>query len=407
MAVRELARAGKKVTVLEARDRIGGRIYPLPVEEFGYEAQGGGEFVHGDAKITCELLAECGATLTHATEWWSVMDGEAKTHQPSPMDPRLLEKLAELPEDMTLAQFFDKFFLGDEYRDMREHAYYWVEGYDAGDPKRSSVFALRDDALSPREWLQRNIKEGYGAALRHLERQCKDAGVEILLNQKVAQIDISGEGVEVTVAKGATFRADAAVVTVPLPCIADIRFVPEIPEKKAAATAIGFGAVIKILIRFSEKWWAGAREKDFERLFFMFSREKIRTWWTQYPEPHLTLTGWLAGPAATAYSGMPQDRILDLAYESLSNIFEIGLDELREKTLASRVVDWPADPYAKGGYSYTTPESPEAIEELKRPVAGKLYFAGEALNRDDLVATVDAALQSGFDTATRLLESAQ
>jgi monoamine oxidase len=47
MAARQLARAGKRVTILEARDRCGGRIYPLPAEEFGYPAEGGAEFVHG------------------------------------------------------------------------------------------------------------------------------------------------------------------------------------------------------------------------------------------------------------------------------------------------------------------------------------------------------------------------
>jgi phytoene dehydrogenase-like protein len=47
MTARELARAGKRVTVLEARERCGGRIYPLPATEFGYLAEGGAEFVHG------------------------------------------------------------------------------------------------------------------------------------------------------------------------------------------------------------------------------------------------------------------------------------------------------------------------------------------------------------------------
>lgn len=63
MAARELAKAGKKIIILEARDRIGGRIYPLPESEFGYEAAGGAEFVHGDAPITKGLVKELGLTL--------------------------------------------------------------------------------------------------------------------------------------------------------------------------------------------------------------------------------------------------------------------------------------------------------------------------------------------------------
>ena len=61
MAARELARAGKRVTILEApRDRCGGRIHPLPASEFGYPADGGAEFVHGEAPVTRDLLNEAG-----------------------------------------------------------------------------------------------------------------------------------------------------------------------------------------------------------------------------------------------------------------------------------------------------------------------------------------------------------
>ena len=405
MAARELGRAGKKVVILEARDRIGGRIFPLPESEFGYEAQGGAEFVHGEAPLTCELLAECGATLTHATEWWSVVDGEPHKHATSaPLDPRLLEMMSVVTTDITLKQFFDVYFPGKEYQALREHAYYWIEGYDAGDPGRASVFALRDDALNSEEWQQRNIKEGYGMLVRHLEKQCKVVGVEVALEKCVSAIEHAGESVTVTCADGSSYTADKTVITVPLPLIKEIQFSPGIPLKLEAAETIGFGAVIKILIRFSDKWWRGAREKDFEELFFMFSREKIRTWWTQYPEPHLTLTGWLAGPGAAEHSGMPHGKILELSLQSLSNIFEISVEELRRKMATYRVVDWLADPYAKGGYSYTTPGSEKAIAELNAPVGDKIYFAGEALNGGDLVATVDAALESGRSAARTMLD---
>ena len=63
MTARELARAGKKVTILEARDRCGGRIYPLSAQEFGYAAEGGAEFVHGVAPVTRALTREAGLSL--------------------------------------------------------------------------------------------------------------------------------------------------------------------------------------------------------------------------------------------------------------------------------------------------------------------------------------------------------
>src|SRR3954452_18058761 len=72
MAARELARAGKRVTILEARERCGGRIHPLPAAEFGYRADGGSEFVHGEAPVTRALLREAGLSLQEIEgERWS------------------------------------------------------------------------------------------------------------------------------------------------------------------------------------------------------------------------------------------------------------------------------------------------------------------------------------------------
>src|ERR1051326_8967623 len=63
IAARELARAGRRVIILEARNRCGGRIYPLPVHEFGYPAEGGPEFIHGAAPVTRAVMREARLSL--------------------------------------------------------------------------------------------------------------------------------------------------------------------------------------------------------------------------------------------------------------------------------------------------------------------------------------------------------
>src|SRR5258708_7871282 len=100
MAAKELSRTGKKVVILEARDRIGGRIWPLDEKEWGYPAQAGGEFVHGKAPVTRALAKEAGLTYVstdHGGEVWSVRDGEPiKTDWSMPDQEILHKKLAEL-----------------------------------------------------------------------------------------------------------------------------------------------------------------------------------------------------------------------------------------------------------------------------------------------------------------------
>src|SRR2546421_12922486 len=84
MTARELARAGKKVTILEAKDRCGGRIYPLPAQEFGYPAEGGAKFVHGAAPVTRALMREAGVSLSpRGGARWGTRTGALLRNEPS------------------------------------------------------------------------------------------------------------------------------------------------------------------------------------------------------------------------------------------------------------------------------------------------------------------------------------
>src|SRR6185436_13300055 len=111
------------------------------------------------------------------------------------------------------------------------------------------------------------------------------------------------------------------LVTVPLPLVEKITFTPAIPEKLRAAQEIGYGAVIKILLRFKERWWESRGEK-FKELSFLFSDQEIPTWWTQNPELQTTLTGWLAGPRAKLMSESSEEELLTRALASLARIFD-------------------------------------------------------------------------------------
>src|SRR5437016_982989 len=146
MTAFELAHAGKRVTILEARDRCGGRIYPLPARHFGYPAEGGAEFVHGAAPVTSALARAARLSLSRvAGTRWTAHGGTLSPNVPPlPHAARLQQALAALTTDLPIAEFLGTHFADQQYGEMRRAITRVLEGYDAADPARASTFALRD-----------------------------------------------------------------------------------------------------------------------------------------------------------------------------------------------------------------------------------------------------------------------
>ena len=405
MAARELSLAGRAVIVLEARDRVGGRIMPLPGSEFGHAAQGGAEFVHGSAKITRALAHDVGMTLVPMEgETWTMREGDfVLSEDVAPHDELLYKKLQELESDMPIADFLNQHFGASEHATLRNAIEKMVEGYDAADPKRMSTFALREDWLGTKEWEQYRIVEGYGVLLTYLEDQCRKNGVEFTFNKRVCSIDTREDKVRILCKDSSVFEADRVIVTVPLSLIDALSFVPEIPAKKNAVLDMGFGGVVKILLSFSDRWWVNARGEDLNKLTFMLSNEAVPTWWTRYPETSPILTGWVAGPRSENYKNSSDEEILTDALHSLSKIFLVSEEEIRRRLIAHTIVNWPVDAMALGAYSYPTPKTKVARQELLTPEGNKLYFAGEALCQSGAASTVEGALESGKEVAAKLL----
>jgi monoamine oxidase len=153
MTARELACAGKRVTILEARDRCGGRIYPLPAQECGYPAEGGAEFVHGAAPVTRALMREAGLSLApRGGTRWSIRTGALSPAEPSlPHADRFYQALRQVKADLPIAEFLETQFADPRYDELRRSITRTVEGYDAADPRRASTLALRDEWMSQKE----------------------------------------------------------------------------------------------------------------------------------------------------------------------------------------------------------------------------------------------------------------
>lgn len=403
MAARELARAGKQVTVVEARDRCGGRIWALPVEEFGYPAEAGAEFVHGAAPVTRCLMREAGLSLQPRTGTrWSTRTGSLSPDDPSPPHwERFYQALAAVTVDLPIAEFLGTKFAGPQYDGLRCFVTRTVEGYDAADPQRFSTLALRDEWTSREEGEHGRIAKGYGALIDYLAAECRRHGGALHLGAAVTEIEETGGGVAVRCRNGAAFQADIAVLAVPLPLLTEIALPPAARERASAAAEIGFGNVVKLLLRFTGAWWTD--HSDLADLSFVVSDATVPTWWTQYPSGHPVLTGWFAGPKADGVSALSERDFVEMGLASLGQIFAVSPDRIRTGLVTARVINWGNDPFARGAYSYATPTSRAAQSVLRAPAARGVVFTGEALYTGPDMGTVEAALANGQETAQTIL----
>jgi monoamine oxidase len=418
MAARTLSKAGKQVTVLEARSRTGGRIHTLSDEFFFKDTELGAEFVHGDLPVTLHLLNEAGIGYRSANaEMWRYEKGDFKENSIVIEDwDLLIKKLNELEQDTNVWDFIEKEFPGDKYAELRSSVWSYVSGYDTADPRKASAFALRNEWQHEDEEAQHRVNGGYCAMISYLAAECKASSGEIFLNAIVKEVNWKKGQVKVTTDDGTVYQAGQLLVAMPLGVLqaakgeaGAISFAPDIPKHALAIQQMGFGAVIKLLFEFDNAFWLDKQShemagRNVDKMGYLFSDEEIPTWWTQVPDHSTVLTGWIGGPAAADKLNTPDTEVLARGLQSLANIFKRDADELKGHLIAYRIMNWTADPFTRGSYAYDTVEAPEARKVLNTPIEDTLFFTGEYLYDGAAMGTVEAALTSGLEAARKILQ---
>lgn len=418
MAARTLSKAGKQVTVLEARNRMGGRIHTLSDEFFFKDTELGAEFVHGDLPVTLNLLKEAGIGYRSANaEMWRYEKGEFKENSMVIEDwDLLLKKLNELEQDTNVWDFIEQEFPGDKYAELRSSVWSYVSGYDTADPRNAGAFALRNEWQHEEMDAQHRVDGGYCSIISYLASECKANSGEIFLSAVVQEIEWKKGNVKVSTDDGTIYEAGQLLIATPLGVLqapkgetGAISFVPGIPKHAEAIQQMGFGAVIKLLFEFDTAFWLDKQSREIaglnvDKMGYLFSDEEIPTWWTQAPDHSTVLTGWIGGPAATDKTNTPNTEVLEQGLQSLAHIFKIDFEELKGKLIAYRIMNWTADPFTRGSYAYDTVGAPLARKVLNTPVENTLFFAGEYLYDGTAMGTVEAALTSGLEAAKKILK---
>lgn len=395
-AARSLADAGWPVRIIEARNRIGGRIDTN--REWGTPLEMGASWIHGTTNNPLlELADKVHAELVPTDYNHPVKLAIDPPLQPITFDAKTWRDLVSDAREeavggslgTAVAAQADREELSD--RERAELAYYVtteIEDEYAADADQLSVTTF--DQGSYTGGPQSVVTSGYDAFPRSLGER-----LPIVFNTVVNSVVQQGNSIAVR-AGARTFQGPAAIVTVPLGVLKSgaITFDPPLPEAHThAVNALGFGVLSKSYFRLRQRSW------DRENAFYQYLGATENRWAQWFTLPAA------AGPIVLAFNpgrtgryveSAPPADLLAAATPIARQLFGADLVDVRSSK-------WTVDPYALGSYSYHAPGSgPEDRRRLQEPVSDRLYLAGEAVGADN-PATVHGALLSGRHAAAELL----
>ena len=418
-AAAEVARAGRRALLVDARERIGGRIWshhepglPVPVEL-------GAEFIHGRADATFSLLESAGGAAVDAGgDHWSLREGRLVPSEDMFAQIRVAMKRSNAlaGRDMPFDDFVERHLRDALSAEVRLYARRLAQGFDAADTRRASARALAQEWAggSSVEAPQFRPLGGYGPLLSSLASELRGSRVALQLDTRVRALRWTRSSVTLRGAfLGRPFQASArrAIVTLPLGVLqrvagapGAVRFTPALTAKRAALRRLAPGPVLKVLLRFRSAFWEALDGGRYRDVAFFHPREApFPTFWTALPVRTPLLVAWAAGPHAQRLSGTAKPRIVRAALDSLGTLFGPRAS-VAERLESAWVHDWQRDPYALGAYSYVLVGGEKARAELAKPLGGTLFFAGEATDTDE-AGTVAGALRSGERAAREALAS--
>jgi monoamine oxidase len=398
---RGLAEAGLRVVLLEAAERVGGRVQTVRLPGSDLPVELGAEFVHGRPPELLALIEEAGLTLFEREgTFFSFENGRLKK---TDWVDSAFDVLEDLPEggDRPFAEFLAERKISEK---KAEQARSYVEGFNAADANLIGTAALRkqqkaEDEIDGDRIFR--IREGYDRLPLFLLDRFLVAGGVVHLNTAATGIEWKVGEVRVRTANAnlPEVRARRAVIALPLgvmqaPSVA----ISPLPAPAGAIHALAMGSATRITLVFRVRFW----ETVAKMLSFLFAQgEPVPVWWSAAPDTSATLTGWIGGPRAAAWSAGAALR--DAAMATLGKVF--GRDDLEEMLLTWHAHDWQRDPLSRGAYSYAPAGAVSASGVLAEPVEDTLYFAGEHTDTTGHWGTVHAAVRSGMRVVEQIIET--
>lgn len=379
----KLRHAGHDTLIIEARDRIGGRMCTVDTPAGAVEL--GGEFVHGEplpafrhTRLPCTKVDETPKRLV----------GHRAEAHPELFDllERVLAPIEQARDDEAFATLLERSH--GVSATMRRMLTRFVEGFNGADASRIGARGLLRQLRAPGGGgPHRRFDGGYGALLDRLQR----AAGPIQLHAQVTFLRHRAAGIRIDLDDVQMF-ADAAVVTVPLGVLQrhSIVFDPPLKAKRPALERLIMGDARRITLRLDADVWR-------ERGILQVERDGFDVFWRSGPA---LLTAWCGGPRALALQGASLEALVSDALAGLAIVLGRALPQ--ELVHGAYTHDWARDPLSVGAYSYVGIGGDGAAAALAEPVNERLYFAGEACDAES-PGSVDGAWRSGERAARRFL----
>ena len=403
-----LAHAGQRVVVLEASQRYGGRILTLKSDgQFPVEL--GAEFVHGKPRPTLELAKKANATLEPLADTHFSKLGGRVVPAEDPFQPLadLLRELKPGAPDESAKDFLDRHAVDAE---ARERFRQLVEGFEAAPLAEVSIQSLAVDSSSlSNDDSQFRVAGGYAGLIDYLVRSARAGGALLQLDAPVARIRLEPEhGLTLRFAnERASVKARCGIVTVPLGVLQSstggIVFEPPLTGLTRPLEQLAMGHACRISLRFAARLGLSRLpEQAAEGAFFHEATLPFETFWVRAGQGEVLWTAWAGGPKAQRLAQERRERREQLALGALANLLDIEAEALENQLLSLHHHDFSNDPWARGAYSFTRPGGTSAGSKLSEPVAGRLFFAGEATDHE-FPGTVAGALASAERAARQAL----
>jgi monoamine oxidase len=438
-----------KITIFEARDRVGGRTLSVSAPGGGgiqsqSHIEHGGEFVHGGNTSTAQLAAEMGMHLIPVNRYGELNWNTLGAHYTTSQDVMQAKQLHDTVGDKAEGTYLPSMSLRDAMLLETEKnsnssiisfnestanvllAQTWCSDID-----KLSVCDVqqerRADVAGPDEY--RLSAGGYSELWRRLVETFDNTVFSIRYQSIATEVDYNegGEGkITIRLASGESLTCDYLISSIPVAVLPSVAFSPPLPAAKQEAirnmrTAAATKAILIFRLDGGVTGAASIPElvalQSLASLWTDDAEAHLPRWWTPWYGAKLTeaaaetvaFCGFATDSYALRFDALTEEAARQVAIGDAAKVLSIDVDILSNSVVSFQRVSWAADPFARGGYATVELQTATTTtrEDLYAPINGRVFFAGEACCFWGNKQTVHGAVDTGREAALRLIEEMQ